>query len=82
VQTLPGADIDSDHNLLVATICTRLKKIIRFHKRKPRWDLEKLYAQGQEVHVSLEEKLGAIKCESGNVEVQWNNIKKCVLYYE
>jgi hypothetical protein len=49
VQTMPGADIDSDHNLLVATICTRSKKIIRFHKRKPRWDLEKLYAQRQEV---------------------------------
>jgi hypothetical protein len=32
VQTLPGADIDCDHNILVATICTRLKKIIRFHK--------------------------------------------------
>jgi endonuclease/exonuclease/phosphatase family metal-dependent hydrolase len=30
VQTLPEADIDSDHNLLVAKICTRLKKIIRF----------------------------------------------------
>jgi endonuclease/exonuclease/phosphatase family metal-dependent hydrolase len=30
VLTLPGADIDSDHNLLVAKICTRLKKIIRF----------------------------------------------------
>ena len=30
VQTLPGADIDSDHNLLVAKICTRLKKFIRF----------------------------------------------------
>jgi exonuclease III len=45
VQTLPGADTDYDHNLLVATICTRLKKIIRFHKRKPRWDMEKLYAQ-------------------------------------
>jgi exonuclease III len=45
VQTMPGADIDSHHNLLVATICTRLKKIIRFHKRKPRWDLQKLYAQ-------------------------------------
>jgi hypothetical protein len=27
----------------------------------------------------LEEKFGAIGCESGNVEVQWNNIKKCVL---
>ena len=81
VQTLPGADIDSDHNLLVATICTRLR-IIRFHKKKPRWDLEKLYAQRQVVHDRLEEQLGAIKCESGNVEVQWNNIKKCVRYYE
>jgi hypothetical protein len=79
VQPLPGADIDSDHNLLVAKICTRLKKIMRFHKRKPRWDLEKLYAQRQVVHDRLEEQLGAIKCESGNVEVQWNNIKKCVL---
>jgi exonuclease III len=45
VQTLPGEDTDSDRNLLVATICTRLKKIISFQKRKPRWDLEKLYAQ-------------------------------------
>jgi endonuclease/exonuclease/phosphatase family metal-dependent hydrolase len=35
VQTLPEADIDSDHNLLVAKICTRLKKIIRFQKRRP-----------------------------------------------
>ena len=40
VQTLPGADIDFDHNLLVAKICTRLKKIIRFQKRRPQWDLE------------------------------------------
>jgi hypothetical protein len=29
VQTLPGADIDPDHNILVAKICARLKKIIR-----------------------------------------------------
>jgi len=26
-----------------------------------------------------EEKLSAIGCDSGNVEVQWNNIKECVL---
>jgi len=32
VQTLPGADIDSDHNLLVAKVLTRLKKIIRFQR--------------------------------------------------
>jgi len=79
VQTLPGADIDSDHTLLFAKICTRLKKIIRFQKRRPRWDLEKLYAQQQRVQDTLEEKLGAIGCESGNDELQWNNIKECVL---
>ena len=27
----------------------------------------------------LEEKLGAIECESWNAEVQWKNIKECVL---
>jgi hypothetical protein len=27
----------------------------------------------------LEEKLGATGCDSGNVEVQWNSIKGCVL---
>ena len=32
VQTLPGADIDSDHNLLFAKFRTRLKKIINSRK--------------------------------------------------
>ena len=31
------------------------------------------------VQDALEGKLGAIGCDSGNVEVQWNNIKECVL---
>ena len=74
-----GANIDTEHNLPVAKVRTRLKKIIRFQKSRPRWDLEKLYDQRQRVQDSLEEKLGAIECESGNAEVQWKNIKECVL---
>jgi hypothetical protein len=70
VQKLSGADIDTDHNLLVAKICTRLKKIIRFQKRRPQWNLEKLYTQKQRVHDILEGKLGAAGCDRGNVEVQ------------
>jgi type I site-specific restriction endonuclease len=31
------------------------------------------------VQDTLEGKLGANECDSGNVEVQWNNIKECVL---
>jgi len=41
--------------------------------------LEKLYTQKQTVQDTLEGKLGAIECDGGNVEVQWNNIKECVL---
>jgi hypothetical protein len=41
--------------------------------------LEKLYAQRQRVQETLEEKLSEIECESGNDEVQWNNIKEGML---
>ena len=40
---------------------------------------EKLYTERQRVQDTLEEKLCAIGCDSGNVEVQWNIIKECVL---
>jgi hypothetical protein len=49
VKRQPGTYIDSDHNLLVAKICTRLKRTIRLQKRKPVWDLENLQAQRQKV---------------------------------
>jgi len=55
VQTLPAADTDSDHNLLVSKVRIRLKKTIGFQKSRPRWDLEKLYAQRQRVEDTLEE---------------------------
>ena len=58
-----------------------MKKIIRFQKRRLQWDLEKLYAQRQRAQDNLEGNLGAIGCDSGNVEVQWKNIKGlCVRY--
>ena len=54
VQTQPGADTDSDHKLLFAKFRTGLKKTIRFQKSRPRWDLEKLYAERQKVQDTLE----------------------------
>ena len=41
--------------------------------------MEKFYAQQQRGEDTLEEKLSAIGCDSGNVEVQWNYVKECVL---
>jgi hypothetical protein len=56
VQTLPGTDIDSNHNLIVDKMCTRLKTIIRFQKRRTQCDLEKLYTQKQTVQYTVEGK--------------------------
>jgi hypothetical protein len=42
-------------------------------------ELEKLYVQRQNVKNTLDEKPYAIECESGNMDVQRNNIKKYVL---
>jgi oligoendopeptidase F len=44
--------------------------------KRQRWDLEKLYAERQNVQDTLKEKLGATERESGNVEVRKNNIHK------
>jgi hypothetical protein len=59
-QTMPGTDIDRDHNVLVAKIYTKLKKTIKFQKRrkKTRWDLENVQAERQQVQDTLDEKLG------------------------
>jgi len=32
VQTMPGADISSNHNLQVVNICTIVKKIVKLQK--------------------------------------------------
>jgi hypothetical protein len=44
--------------------------MLRFQKSRPRWDLEKLYAERQRVKNILKEKLGAIERESRNAAVK------------
>ena len=56
MQTLLAADMDSDHNLLVAKFCTTLKKIIRFQKSRLRQDLKKLYTNRKIVQDTVEKK--------------------------
>jgi hypothetical protein len=50
-QTMPGTDTDSDHNVLVAKIHTKLKKTTKFQGGGggTMWDLEKLQDQRQRV---------------------------------
>ena len=55
MQALPGADIVSDHNILIAKICTTLKKIIKFQNRIPQRHMEKLYTQKKSAEYSRKE---------------------------
>jgi hypothetical protein len=73
VQTLPGAGIFSDSNLLDKKICNSLKKITYFRKEKPRLNVENVYAHREEVKDFLE-KTFAMGCESRNMKVQRKNI--------
>jgi len=49
---------------------------VNFQQIKQNW---RNYMLNDKVQDTLEEKLGAIGCKSGKVEVQWNNIKEFVL---
>jgi hypothetical protein len=74
VQTLPGAVIDPDHDLLVA----KIEESHKVPKGKTKMGCGEVICPKIEVQDTLEEKFSAIECEGGNMEVQWNNIKKCV----
>jgi hypothetical protein len=52
---------------------------MELRKGKPILDLEKLHAQGQNVQDTAEEDLGAFECERGDVDLQWNNMKRSVV---
>ena len=41
-EYIPGADIDLDHNLLVAEVQKKLKAIKKAGKWKPKWNLERI----------------------------------------
>src|SRR5436190_16121652 len=75
-KTLPGADIDSDHNLIVMKCELKLKNVTKKAKSK-KLALERL----KEVDVrekyqkATEELIGEISKTKITVDAQWNNIK-------
>jgi len=65
------------------TCCQDLHQIgenDKIRKEKTNLGFGEIIFQRQRVQDTLEEKLGAIGCESGNVEVQRNSIKECVTH--
>ena len=75
VCTLPGADINSDHNLLMSEVNFRLKKVHKGNMKK-RWNLEKLKEKREIVREKLVERIK--KEEFKNVEQQWQNFSESI----
>uniref|UniRef100_A0A8D8R6E3 Craniofacial development protein 2 n=1 Tax=Cacopsylla melanoneura TaxID=428564 RepID=A0A8D8R6E3_9HEMI len=78
VKTYPGADVDSDHNLLAAELRTRLKHVKKKANCK-KWNTEKLRSNEVEQYQSeIEEKLKDIISQDG-VKEEWNVMKDTIL---
>ena len=79
---LPGADIYSDHVLLMAEIRLGIKKVKRARKER-KWNSDKLKSMDkEEVRTLMDEeitKLKPLQDEEEDVEGKWNRIKMGVI---
>ncbi len=76
-NALPGADADTDHNLVAMTTRTKLKFIKPRRKKMQKWDREKIKTKGRELANSIEEKI--TKPMEGTTEEIWKQWKTVVL---
>jgi hypothetical protein len=56
--------------------CKILQKV--YAERQKVQDTPEIKAERQKVQETPRGKIGAVECESTNVELQWNSTKKCV----
>lgn len=77
-RTCPGADVRSDHNLLIAEIETRLKHVKK-KKLVTKWNMDKLSGRPGEIFSKIvEENLETIDVKS-DPEEEWNVIKDTLI---
>uniref|UniRef100_A0A2A4JBK9 Reverse transcriptase domain-containing protein n=1 Tax=Heliothis virescens TaxID=7102 RepID=A0A2A4JBK9_HELVI len=79
-KTYPGADINSDHNPIIATMSIKLKKLIAPAKR-PRIDVTKLRHEDArlKLHAALNHKVNELQQQEMNLPMEpkrtWDNFK-------
>ena len=72
----PGADVDSDHNLVSMRVQIRLKKIKK-GKRQRKWDVDKLMTNEEAFRKGIEE---SVRCEQNvSVKERWKRLKETVV---
>jgi len=68
-KTLPGADADTDHNLVAMMVHLQLKLIRKEKKKANKWNKEKLKAKSKELAEKIEENIKEI--EKATTEERW-----------
>src|SRR6218665_4087207 len=75
-RALPGADADTDHNLVAMTVHLQLKFTRKKKAVMKRWDRENLKTKSKELSDKIEEHLE--ERELMSTEERWNRLKKVV----
>ncbi|XP_048483641.1 craniofacial development protein 2-like [Plutella xylostella] len=83
VKTYPGADVGSDHNPLVGTVTTKLKRLIS-PKMRPKFDISRLRDVDikQRFHMNLHNQMHELQQSQRGVkepEQVWNQFKDVII---
>ena len=77
-RTLPGADADTDHNMVAMTVSLQLKFIIKRRIKTFKWNKEKIRTKMSELSERIEEKVETLK-EGSTTEERWMKLKETVV---
>lgn len=72
----PGADADTDHNLVAMTMKLKLKYIKKRKQIQRRWNRDNIKDRGDEMAAEIEERLGESMDRTN--EERWQNLKQII----
>ena len=78
-RTYPGADIDSDHNLVMAKIAVKLKRNVQRGRRIKKWKLEGIEEKAIAFKTETLKELTSCNIDKANsVEEDWKQFRDAV----
>ena len=77
-SSYPGADADTDHNLIVVSQVITLKKIGK-RRKILKWNLENMEKRAESFRNKIIEKIKENKREEDDIEGDWKTLKQAVL---
>jgi len=77
-RTLPGADADTDHNLVAMTVHLQLKFIKKKRIIKQKWNKEKIQTMSKELSENIDDQVVEMN-EKTTTEERWKNLKEVII---